>query len=129
MANYGSFEGDDQDGEKEYKLEDLAKISPLPDNQNEDNPMRTVDIPSSEVMIVDDEPHDISITYSPNHLEGHSKFIMMITLPHLKKILKKMLILKKLISLLFHQILFRRIVLQQIQIKKIHLNLSPDVLE
>ncbi|CAH1444497.1 unnamed protein product [Lactuca virosa] len=59
--DYDSFEDDDQDGEKQSELEDLPKISTVKDNQDEDTPMQTVDIPSSEGLIVDDESHDMSI--------------------------------------------------------------------
>ncbi|CAH1451719.1 unnamed protein product [Lactuca virosa] len=59
--DYDSLEDDDQDSVKKSELEDLPKSFPVQDNQDEDTPMQTVDIPSSEGLIVDDEPHDMSI--------------------------------------------------------------------
>ncbi|CAI9298223.1 unnamed protein product [Lactuca saligna] len=59
--DYDSLEDDDQDGEKQSELEDFPRSFPVQDNQDEDIPMQTVDIPFSEGLIVDNEPHDMSI--------------------------------------------------------------------
>ncbi|CAH1449506.1 unnamed protein product [Lactuca virosa] len=59
--DYDSLEDDDQDGEKKSKLQDLPIHSPVQDNQDENTPMQTIDIPSNEGLIVDDERNDMSI--------------------------------------------------------------------
>ncbi|CAH1415951.1 unnamed protein product [Lactuca virosa] len=59
--DYDSLHDDDQDGEKKFELEDLPKSFPVQYNQDKDTPMQMVDIASSEGLIVDDEPHDMSI--------------------------------------------------------------------
>ncbi|CAH1422976.1 unnamed protein product [Lactuca virosa] len=64
--DYDSLEDDDQNGEKQIEPEDLPKSSPVEDNQDEDTSMQTVDIPTSEGLVVDDEPHDMSIVLYSN---------------------------------------------------------------
>ncbi|CAH1417171.1 unnamed protein product [Lactuca virosa] len=59
--DYDSLEDDEQAGEKQYEHEDLPKSSPVQDNQDEDTPMQTVDIPLCEGLIVDDKPNDTSV--------------------------------------------------------------------
>ncbi|CAH1447130.1 unnamed protein product [Lactuca virosa] len=59
--DYDSPEDDDQDGEKQYEPEDLPKSSRVQDNQDGDTTMQMIDIPTSEGLIVDDEPHVMSI--------------------------------------------------------------------
>ncbi|CAI9286877.1 unnamed protein product [Lactuca saligna] len=95
LVDYDSNEDHDQDGEKQSELEDLTKSSPLQDNQDDDTSMQTVDIPSSEGVIVDDEPNDMSIVLRSTHLPRHLALILMINLPYLKKIPKTRMILNK----------------------------------
>ncbi|CAH1416766.1 unnamed protein product [Lactuca virosa] len=61
LVDYDSNEDNEQEGEKQFEIEDLTKSSLVQDNQDEDTHMQTVDIPSRGGLIVDDEPNDMSI--------------------------------------------------------------------
>ncbi|CAI9294425.1 unnamed protein product [Lactuca saligna] len=59
--DYDSLENDNQDDDKQSEPENFPQHSPIQDNLDDDTPMRTVDIPSSEGLIAHDETNDISI--------------------------------------------------------------------
>ncbi|CAH1427027.1 unnamed protein product [Lactuca virosa] len=61
LVCYDSIDDNDQEGEKQSELEDLTQSTPVQHNQDDDTPIQTVDIPSSEGLIVDNEPNDMSI--------------------------------------------------------------------
>ncbi|CAI9291912.1 unnamed protein product [Lactuca saligna] len=64
--DYNSLEEDNQDDAKQSKPENFPQDYHVQDNSDEDTPMRTVDIPSSEGLIVDDETNDMSIVLYSN---------------------------------------------------------------
>ncbi|CAH1432415.1 unnamed protein product [Lactuca virosa] len=64
--DYDSLEDDDQDDDKKSEPETFPKSSPVQDNHGEDTPMQMVDIPSSEGLIVDNDPNDMSIVLYSN---------------------------------------------------------------
>ncbi|CAI9280917.1 unnamed protein product [Lactuca saligna] len=53
--DYDSLEDDNQDDDKQSEPENFPQDSTVQDNPDDDTPMRTVDIPSSEGLIVDDK--------------------------------------------------------------------------
>ncbi|CAI9292070.1 unnamed protein product [Lactuca saligna] len=64
--DYDSLEDNNQDDDKQSKPETIPQGYPVHDNLDKDTPMRTVDIPSSEVLIVDDETNDMPIVLYSN---------------------------------------------------------------
>ncbi|CAH1452716.1 unnamed protein product [Lactuca virosa] len=63
---YDSIDNDNQDDDNQSDPETFPQGSPLQDHQDEDTPIQTVDIPSSEGLIVDDETSDMSIVLYSN---------------------------------------------------------------
>ncbi|CAI9295467.1 unnamed protein product [Lactuca saligna] len=59
--DYDSLEDDNQDDDKKSEPKNFPQDYPVQDNPDDDTPMRTVDIPSSEGLIVNDETNDMSI--------------------------------------------------------------------
>ncbi|CAI9279236.1 unnamed protein product [Lactuca saligna] len=59
--DYDSLKDDNQDDDKQSEPENIPQDSLVQDNPDDDTPMRTIDIPSSEGLIVDDETNDMSI--------------------------------------------------------------------
>ncbi|CAI9278324.1 unnamed protein product [Lactuca saligna] len=55
LVNYD----DEQEGEKQFQLQNLTNSSAVQDNQDEDTTIQTVHIPSSEGLIFDDELNDM----------------------------------------------------------------------
>ncbi|CAI9283899.1 unnamed protein product [Lactuca saligna] len=64
--DYDLFKDDNQDDDKQSEPEAFPQGSPVQDNHDEDTPMQTVDIPSGEGLIVDDETNDMSIVLYSN---------------------------------------------------------------
>ncbi|CAH1448061.1 unnamed protein product [Lactuca virosa] len=63
---YDSLDDDNQDDDNQSKPETFTQGSPVQDNHDEDTAIQTVDIPSSEGLIVDDETSDMSIVLYSN---------------------------------------------------------------
>ncbi|CAI9278033.1 unnamed protein product [Lactuca saligna] len=83
--DYDSLEDDKPDDDKQPEPENFPQDSPVQDNPDDDTPMRMVDIPSTEGLIVDDKTNDMSIVLYPLYLPGFSPLILMITLLQLPK--------------------------------------------